>query len=1040
VSALTTAVDAVVQRHDALRATIDEDGATLVVAPELKVALEHIDLSARADSERDAELDRLLDTDARTAFDLANGPLIRGFLVKMAANEHVLVLTMHHIVCDGWSCNVILGDLAEIYSAAVEQRGAVLDPVMSFAAFARGQAARSRSEQADMEAYWLGQFETVPPLVELPTDRPREDARTYNGTTHRRHIAKEQLERIRQLGTRHGASLFATLFAGFNALVMRLSGQSDVVVGVPTAGQSLLDGGALVGHCVNFLPIRTAMAPTATFAELLAQVKETVLDAYDHQDFTYGTLVQRLDIKRDPSRLPLTELQFNLEQVGSGATFAGLASAVEANAKGAVNSDLFLNIVESADGLALDCDYNTDLFDAKTIDVWLTGLETLLMGAAADPAQSISALPVPEAIARKENAPLRSLTAADFDRLAAWNATDAAYPKESSVVALFEAQVARTPQAVALTQGEVALSYADLNEKANRLANYLIGLGAGPGQLVGVCLDRTPEMLVALLAVLKSGAAYLPLDPTYPSDRIAFMLEDGQAKLLVTQQQHAGLVPQVNVTRVLMDGDRMAIAARSAGNPSVPAAPDGPAYVIYTSGSTGKPKGVAVPHRALVNFLHSMQREPGLMATDVLAAVTTISFDIAGLELYLPLITGARIELVTRDAAADGAQLVQVLEASGATVLQATPATWRLLIDAGWTGSKSLRALCGGEALPRDLAGALLQRVGQLWNMYGPTETTIWSTVERVESAEGVITIGRPIANTQIHILDEAGQHLPVGVDGEIWIGGDGVAIGYRGRPELTEERFVPDRFSGRENARLYRTGDYGRWLEDGRLQHLGRVDHQVKIRGYRIELEEIEAVLQQVPGVKQACVVAEKDGEIAGRLVAFCIPVAQGSLVLEKILAHLKQHLPSFMVPASFVNVDSFPLTANGKLDRLKLLEIEHQRRAERVQVAAESAEEQKLLDIVKEVMRLDRIGVTDNLFEIGADSLRIFQIASRAAKAGLALTPRAILQGRTIRAALAQAAAAPAGASAGLTIKPAVRQRVRLVPVAGTNGTTKS
>jgi amino acid adenylation domain-containing protein len=1038
VSAITTAVDAVVQRHDALRATIDEDGATLVVAPELKVALEHIDLSARAESDRDAELERLLDTDARTAFDLANGPLIRGFLVKMAANEHVLVLTMHHIVCDGWSCNVILGDLAELYSAAVERRGAVLDPVMSFAAFARSQAARSRSEQADMEAYWLSQFKSVPPLVELPTDRPREDARTYNGTTHRRHIAKEQLERIRQLGTRNGASLFATLFAGFNALVARLSSQNDIVVGVPTAGQSLLDGGALVGHCVNFLPMRTAIAPNATFSELLAQVKETVLDAYDHQDFTYGTLVQRLDIKRDPSRLPLTELQFNLEQVGGGATFAALTSAVEANAKGAVNSDLFLNIVERKDGLGLECDYNTDLYDAATIEAWLAGFEALMAAAAADPSQPVSALPLPEVKAAA------ALTAADARQLAEWNATEIAYPADRSIVDLFEAQAAATPDAVALSLDGVSLTYGELNSRANRLARRLIRLGVAPEEIVGCCLERSPELIVALLGILKAGGVYVPLDAALPRERLAFMINDTRARFTVTTDTlaKASLSGQNTRPVLISDSDAMSFE-RSDDRPARSPLPGSLAYVCYTSGSTGQPKGVMVEHRSVVRLVRN-SNYCELGPDTVMLQFAPVSFDASTLEIWGTLLNGGRIAIVP-PGEPSLAELGRVIREEKVTTAWLTAGLFHIMVDQrleDFTGLRQL--LSGGDVLSAAHVSQVTTRLPsvRMINGYGPTEGTTFTcchTFEAGKAAPDPVPIGRPISNTRIYILDGDMKRVPIGEAGELFIAGDGLARGYLNNPDLTAQKFVKVDLGDGLVERCYRSGDQARFLPDGTVQFLGRIDNQVKLRGFRIELGEIEVMLQRHPSVRQACVVAAREQGRVNRLVAFC-SASEGSEVSELVLSqYLASSLPAYMVPAAIVPVSEFPLTTNGKVDRAKLLDREKASRGKREIVAPAGKDEETLVAIVKEVTQIEQVGVTDNLFELGVDSLKVFQITSRAAKAGVAIMPRTILQARTIRAALAQAASAPAGVSGGLAIKPAVRQRVRLVPVASTSGLTK-
>jgi amino acid adenylation domain-containing protein len=603
--------------------------------------------------------------------------------------------------------------------------------------------------------------------------------------------------------------------------------------------------------------------------------------------------------------------------------------------------------------------------------------------------------------------------------LDAFNRTDVAIEPES-VVMRFERQVRRTPEAPAIRFEGTTLSYRALNESANRLANHLRRLGAAPGVLVAVCIHRSPDLVTALLAVQKTGAAYIPLDPYFPADRLSYMIDDSAARVLVTAGDAAdGLSLPADVKVVHLDHEAQMLQSMAADDLGQPWRPQDPAYVIYTSGSTGRPKGVVISTGALVNFLASMQAEPGLSAYDVVLAVTTVSFDIAALELYLPLIVGARIELVSRETATDGTELAGVLTTSGATMLQATPATWRLLIEAGWRGGARFRALCGGEALSPDLAVALHGRVGQLWNMYGPTETTVWSTVERVAVGEDAITIGRPIANTQIYVLDAAGEPAPIGITGEICIGGQGVAIGYHGRPELTAEKFVTDRFRPGPGARIYRTGDLGRWRHDGRLEHLGRRDHQVKIRGFRIELGEIETVLATHEAIRQAVVVAREAGADDLRLVAYVVYAPGQDLTVSDVRRHLRQLLPDYMVPSVILAVDAIPLTPNGKVDRAGLPDpFKGAQRAAGTFEPPAPGTEQVLADIWCDVLKVGRVGAEDNFFELGGHSLLSFRVAEDVNKRmGWRMDPRTLFF-QTLRqvAALGDAAMAT-GAAAGLS-----------------------
>ena len=855
---LTCALQALVDRHDALRATFDAAGDVQRIAPRISIEVVPEDLTAREPVEQDRALASLVKAEGETPFDLVKGPPVRFRLVALARDVHVLLLTAHHLVCDGWSTNVLLSELGPLYEASGET--GALPPAAQIAEYSRWEEeTRRTAEGSETEAYWLAQYRQLPPVLELPTDGPRPDVLTYAGATVRRVIGRPLTDAARKAGARQGCTLFAMLLTAFDVLLHRLTGQDDVVVGVPAAGQSSWGREGLVGHCVNFLPVRSLLPEGATVKEFLKATRARVLEAYEHQNYTYGTLIRKLALPRDPSRLPLMEVQFNVERVGSDLALAGLAASVDPNPKRFANSDIFLNVIEGPDGLVLDCDYKTDLFSRDTIRRWLGHFETVLEGLAADAEARIDEITL-------LSAPEREVV------LRAWHGVRVDWPPPLTIHGLIEKQVEATPEAPAVIAGQTTLSYRELDRKAARLAAFLVSRGVRPGSLVALCLERTADMVVALLGILKAGAAYVPLDGAFPRERLALILEDAQPRLLVTETSLEDRIPRHGAAVVRLDADTHLIEA-APGIPLPQVAPSELAYVMFTSGSTGRPKGVAVSHGSVVNLLRSVAREPGFSERDGILGVTTLSFDIAGVDMYLPLTLGGRLVLATREDASDGNRLLALLGRPDVSVLQATPATWRLLLMAGWSGGKPLKMISTGEALPRDLADGLLARGPELWNMYGPTETTIWSSGTRVEPGPGPISIGRPIANTQFYVVDARMKPVPIGVPGELAIGGAGVADGYWRRPDLTRERFVPDRFGPRPGGRLYRTGDLVRMRADGALEFLGRRDHQVKVRGFRIELGEIDTALARHPDVRECATVVREDLPGQKRLVSYVVP-----------------------------------------------------------------------------------------------------------------------------------------------------------------------
>ena len=972
VDALRRALQALVDRHDALRACIVPGGQQLAVLRQRELQVPFTDLSALEPAARLAAIERHVRGTVETLFPL-DEPMFRAQLLRVTGQEHLLLLSAHHIVCDGWSWWVLVRELGALYGH-YRGTGPALEPAADFAAFALAEP--EAALPAD-EAYWLSQFAGETPVLELPTDRARPAQRSFASARKDLVLDAAMLDGLRALGARRRTSLFAILLAGFSGLLSRISGQADVVVGIPAAGQPVAGSADLVGHCVNTLPLRFGIEAQAPFASLLDAAQATLLDALEHQRHTFGTLLKGLRIRRDPARMPLVSVLFNLDQAldHEGNAFPGLAMEFDSNPRCFETFELFVNAVQSGGTLRLECQYNTDLFDAPTIGHWLHAYEALLRGAIADESSRLADLPLVDAVAGSE--------------LSALQPPPAEFNRACRMHQFFEAQCDRTPERVALETGAGQLTYAQLEERANRIAHVLRGHGVRRGALVGIALDRGPDMLAALLGILKSGAGYVPLDPDFPAERLSYMAADAGLAMLLTTRAHAAHFDLRGRPVFLFDEQASALAAASTDRPfddDDAARPEDPAYVIYTSGSTGRPKGVVVPHRAVANFLTSMAREPGLAAHDRLLAVTTLSFDIAVLELLLPLAVGASVVLAGREAAGDGMALRALLERSGATVMQGTPSSWRLLLEAGWRGAPEFKALCGGEPMAPDLATALLSRCGSLWNMYGPTETTVWSTCARIfPVAEGQspdIHIGRPVDNTTVWILDGRGALCPYGVPGEICIGGQGVTSGYLGRPELTHERFIVDRHSSPALAPglLYRTGDRGRWRADGNLEHLGRLDHQVKVRGYRIEPGEIESNLATHPAVARALVLVREDRPGDQRLVAYLVAQSGQSVDDGALRAHLKDVLPSYMLPQHFVVLDALPLLPNGKVDR-NALPAPTADVAAIAKAAATSAADPRvryLAGIWTELLGLPA-GPDDNFFELGGHSMLAVQMASR-------------------------------------------------------------
>lgn len=859
-AAMEQAIQALVRRHDALRSVFSANGEHLFILKEVDVPIAYQDLSS-IDSDRQMPvITHYITQNGLQIVNLAEGPMLKVGLFKLAEQVHHLVLTSHHAIRDGWSMGILLQDLSTLYTAYTQGLSPNLPPAPSFARYAEDQLDFSKTDACrTTEAFWLDTYKDSIPLLELPTDYPRPALHTFNSQRLDYPMSSELMMAAKKMGIKIGCSFVTTLLATFEVLLHRLSGQEDIIVGLPTAGQSATGNKRLVGHCVNLLPIRSHLVSNLSFSEFLKSCRRTVLDAYEHQQLPFSHLLRTLNIARDLSRTPFVSAVFNVDLgMNDGVSFHGLSHTLISHPKDYEHFELFLNVSGSESALTLEWSYNTNLYKAETIHRMMTDFEHLLKTVVATPSILISDIGL-----ISEQTRLQTLTQ-QFP-------VKTVYPHQTPVHQLIAQTALTSPANIALSFNNQTFSYQSVNEAANQVAHVLIQRGIHIGQVVGIALDRSPDMLITLLAVLKTGAAYLPLDPAYPIDRLTFMLTDSAAAMLITQEKYQGQL-RTSATEVLIEQALAESIAYPVDEPDRTVSGDDLAYVLYTSGSTGKPKGVLVEHHSLVNFLWSMRASPGITPDDVLLAITTISFDIAGLELYLPLVAGATILMADTDTVRDGRALLELISTKRVSIMQATPSTWRMMLDAGWNTFLPLKALCGGEALPQDLAEKLLDRCPELWNLYGPTETTIWSTVKKIAKNEPV-TIGQPINNTQVYILDSFRR--PVGPEtiGELFIGGDGVARGYLNRPDLTTERFVKQSFDKQPERLLYRTGDLGKRLTNGDIQCLGRIDQQVKIRGHRIELGEIDNALVALKDIREAVVVAHAEQSGEQRLIAYVVP-----------------------------------------------------------------------------------------------------------------------------------------------------------------------
>jgi amino acid adenylation domain-containing protein len=999
---LVRAINAIVARHESLRTlfVLEGDEPVQVVLPTLHIPLSCEDLRALDDETRASTMRARATENANATFELAAGPLLRASLVQLGEDEHVLLLALHHIIADGWSVGLMFDELEKTYSALLRGEEPALPALAlqypDFAVWQR-RAMQGAATQKQI-AYWAERLRDLPTL-ELPTDRARPAVQSLAGGKRETMIIAPVVEAIRAIGRRESATPYMVFLAAFSALMHRYSSQTDLVIGSITSGRQRPEVAPLIGLFVNTLAIRVDASGEPTFVELLSRVRERASEAYANQDVPFEHVVDAVQPPRDRSRSPIFQVAFQLlEGLGRDLTLPGITVSRIAGIKDTTKFDLTLMLHAAPGGsLRAVMEYNSTLFDPETVDRMLTHFATILAGIARAPSARISELPLmPEAERTRI--------------LNEWNATDAPVPDASLHALIFE-QARRTPNAVAVesdaTDDDVErLTFGELAERATQLASHLRRLGVGPGVGVGVCIDRSCDLVVALLGVLAAGGHYVPLDPAYPADRVAYMLAQSRVPVLLTHAALAERLPlAATASRVIaLDAEWSAIASgeRDAAVPAESAAED-LAYVIYTSGSTGRPKGVMIPHRAVVNYVHWMRTAYPVDGRDAILQKAPASFDACIWEFFLPLVTGARLVLARPSGHQDPIYLADVVRRRGVTVLQLVPSQLQMMLETPeFLQCGTLRhVVCGGEALPGELLGRLATVMPDVavTNLYGPTETTVYSTHWTLERTrfDGSAPIGRPIFNTQVYVLDPAQQPTPIGVPGELCIAGRGVARGYLGQAELTAEKFVPDAI--RRSGTMYRTGDRARWRADGTLEYFGRSDHQVKLRGFRIELGEIESVIATHPQVQSVAALVREDTPGDKRLVAYVVATPEARPTPTELRARVQASLPEFMVPSAVVFLDVLPLNANGKLDRRALPALDGATTDDTPFIAPRSPLELQIAGVWAAVLGRDRVGVNDDFFALGGHSLLAMRVVARLADTlPVRLTIGALFQARTV------------------------------------------
>ena len=977
VVALERALNEVVLRHESLRTTIrqiESEPVQIITNPQV-FQLSQFDLRKVPEAQREAEAQLLLTNEARKPFNVEGGPLFRATLLLLSSEEHILLLTMHHVISDGWSIGILVRELIELYEAFAASRPSMLpDLPVQYVDFAVWHREWLQGDVLDKSvSYWKERLAGVPSLLELPTDRPRPPSQSFSGTRHPIVIPQELTESLRELGEQQNATLFMILLAAFKVFLFRHARQEDIVVGVPIAGRNKPELENVIGLFINMLAVRTDLSGNPSFRELLVRVREAALGAYDHQDLPFEKLVEVMQPERDTSYSPLFQVMFHLGNLEIPSfNLPGLTLTPLDADTGTSKFDLTLDLTESSTGLKGYFDYSTDLFDHVTIQRLSERFQILLQGVVADPETPISSLPL--------------LSPAEEHQLVVGlNETAEAFPHALCLHQFFEDQVKQTPEATAVTFEGRRLSYADLNRRANQLAHQLIRLGVGPEVLVAICMERSLDLPIALLAVLKAGGAYLPLDPTYPRERLAFILEETRAPVILTQGVVAESQSFEGVHVISLDSDANALATENTENPRSDVTDENLAYVIYTSGSTGQPKGAMLHHRGVRNRLLWGITDYQLGIGDVVLHKTPLTFDVSVWEIFAPLLSGARLLIAKPGGHQDTAYQLDLTAREKVTHVDYVPTMLEVLLESeGLDHCDNLKIVtAAGEALTRELRDRFYSQTNaKLYNLYGPTEASLAVTywVCLAEGKERVIPIGRPMSNAKIYILDKHLEPVPIGVAGELHIGGKAPGRGYLKRPDLTADKFIPDAFSENGGERVYKTGDLARYRSDGAIEFLGRLDHQVKIRGMRMELGEVEAALCQHPGVREAVILPYEITSGNKSLVAYVVSKQEPLPTGDELRSYLRQRLPEYMVPAAFVTLSELPLLSNGKLNRRALPNPEEFfSQSEAAYIPPETNLEQTIAAVWQEVFNLERVSIHSNFFDLGGNSLLLAKVHSK-------------------------------------------------------------
>nr|WP_274518884.1 non-ribosomal peptide synthetase [Tumebacillus flagellatus] len=966
IDALAQSLQAVVDRHEVLRTIfVEQEGEGVqLILPTMELPLEVYDVQGSANAE--ADMKQYIEAKAEMPFALHEAPLVRAYLVKVSAVESVLLLNMHHIISDGWSVGVLLKELTALYSAAVAGEPMPLAPLgIQYSDYARWQKeALSDTVLSEQLSYWKQQLQGASSSLPLPYDRPRPQVQTFSGGQLKFDLTPELAKSLKQLSRQEGATLFMTLLAAFQTLLHRYTGESQISIGTPVAGRTRRETEELIGFFVNTLVMRTDLSGEPTFVELVKRVRETALQAYAHQDIPFEKLVEELQPQRDTSHSPFFQVMFQVQNTpSSGLHWPGVEGRDYDFEINLSKFDLTLALAEEDDKLVGMMRYNTDLFDESTIARMIGHYVTLLEAVSAEPETKIVELPI--------------LTQGEQTQLVQeWNETQAGYPAEQCVHHLFEAQAQKTPDAVAISFEGNSWTYREVNERANVLARHLQALGVQPETLVAVFMERTPRLIISLLAVWKAGGAYVPLDPEHPQDRITMILDDSEATLVLTEEHLQTLVPSTDAQIVCIEhlqADQVPVTDLEHFTHGHHLA-----YVLFTSGSTGRPKGVAIEHHSLINLMLTFGEKLGSSAQDAWVAAATVTFDISGLEFYVPLTSGGRIVLVSRDTARDGQRLLATITEANATHMVATPSSFYMLLQAGWKDPERFLAVVCGEAIPLELVQRLMEAGVEVWNGYGPTEITVCSSLHPLQPTDEVVTIGHPMANYEYYIMDVHRQLVPVGVIGELYIGGVGLAREYWNRPDLTEKAFLTHTFADGTTRRIYKTGDLARFLANGTVEILGRMDNQIKLNGYRIELGDIESHLEQHPALERGVVVVQEPTPGVKRLTAFYTVLPEVSIEAADLRAYMQDKVPGYMVPAAFVRLENFPISESGKVDRRALSQLLVETQRENDYVGPRDRTEYRLVKMWERLLGAEKIGVRDSFFQLGGHSLTAVKLSS--------------------------------------------------------------